>query len=344
MSKIRFSVYKSLQLLVAALICATCFAQHPSEVQMLTAANQHFEALVANQKLPERRETIESAAAAARSAWALSLPEIARAEFDLALRLGGENKLDPVDRARILFSRGIIEFQEGKPELAALFSERAYNDLEIAGPLRSQVLSLWGESLFKMENYSAAEEKYTQAIEESEASDLSDLHFLLGRCLLKLGRFRESREHFEAISINDQRSPEAIRELARLALDDGDPEAVIFWLSKGRELYENNFVDSWVDYALVRAATQNGDKELVRKVRSNARQRFAPSDSWLVLLEATAENFEWNGNRSERVRSSQDTDTEVAKKSNELLVEPNPVDSADQVMGSYGSVEGGADQ
>lgn len=272
------------------------YAQHPSEIQALAASGEHFEALIAAEKMPERKDTPESAAATARSAWALSLPTLARNEFDRALLLGNNGAtLTNVDQARIHLSRAILEYQEGKYEIAALYAERAANKIDLAGPLRAQAWSLWGESLFKLGKFTQAEENYRKALEEAEGTDIGELNFLLGKTLRQLGRYDEARQSLESVPMNHDRSPEAIRELAELALEGGKYESAIFWLQKGRELYQTSFIDSWVDFALTRAAVATGNRELVRATRRSALQRFPASDSWVVLLEASAENFEWGG-------------------------------------------------
>ena len=50
---------------------------------------------------------------------------------------------------------------------------------------------------------------------------------------------------------------------------------------------------SWGDYGLVEAALARGDIEEARRVTDMAQKQFPPSDSWLVLMQASLELAEW---------------------------------------------------
>jgi hypothetical protein len=78
-----------------------------------------------------------------------------------------------------------------------------------------------------------------------------------------------------------------------IALDTGKMKSASFWLKKGRAEYPDSFLDSWVDYALLRIAMSENDQVAVREVRAAATKKYPPSDPWLNLLQAAAEGFEW---------------------------------------------------
>jgi hypothetical protein len=84
-----------------------------------------------------------------------------------------------------------------------------------------------------------------------------------------------------------------VRSLGEIALETGDYAAAGFWLRRGREEYPDRFLDSWVDYALVRVAAHDGATDEVREIRTRAEAAYAPSDGWLTLLVAESEAYEW---------------------------------------------------
>lgn len=265
-------------------------AQHPIDVQRLTAKGSHLEALKAYQKLPKRRTTTEASVSAAKSAWALGLPDMAIEEFDRALK---DETLPAEQRALILLSKGIIEFQEGRFQLATVYADRASKILRDPSSLRGRVWLLWGESLFRQKQYPAAEDRYIKALSEVRAEELPSANYYLGVCRLNLGRPEDAKNNFESIPLDSEHAPSAVRFLAQISLDAGLTPRASFWLSTGREQFPESFLDSWVDYALVRIAIEDGDIKRVRTLREQAMGKYAPSDHWLNLLEAAAEAFEW---------------------------------------------------
>lgn len=265
-------------------------AEHPIDVQRLAAKGDYMKALSTYDSMPERRRTTYSSIAAARSAWALGLTNRAVEEFERVLQ---DNSVSKVDRGRVLLSRGIIEFQEGRYPTAAVFADRSARELEQPSSLRAKVWLLWGQSLMRMASWAPAEEKALKALEEGSDEDLGEIHYTIGVVQQMLGRNTEARQHFEKVPLEHERTPLAIRNLAEIALEDGRYEDVLFWLDKGRKDYSDNFLDSWVDYTAVEAAIGMDDVEKVRSVRAEAARQFPPSDKWFNLIEAAAEGYEW---------------------------------------------------
>ncbi|MCO6431759.1 MAG: tetratricopeptide repeat protein [Deltaproteobacteria bacterium] len=277
-------------LIFGVLLTAPANAQHPIDVQRLSAKGEHFDALVAYQKLPKRRTTSEAVNAAARSAWALSLPKLAIEEFDKVLQ---DKNLDQVERARVYLSRGIIEFQEDRFQVAQLYAEKSLALLDEPSPLRSKVWFLWGESLERLGQYGPAEEKYAKALEESLKEEKGDIYFSLGSCQLRLGKFEKARENFEQVPLRHDKTDIAMRRLAQLALQAGQHEQAEFWLIKGRSDYPESFLDSWVDYAMLKIAIKKNDRQQAEEVTERARKQYPPSDPWLVLLESVYAQYRW---------------------------------------------------
>lgn len=265
-------------------------AQHSIDVQRLAAAGDHFEALTTFDELPRRRRTTAARIAAARSAWALGLADRALNEYGRALQ---DHAISDRQQAQILLSRGIIEFQEGRYQVAILQAEKVIELLPEGSTLRANAWLLWGESLVRLSSYGAAEQKYLEALQEASTALLPDIHYLLGECRIRLGKLEDARENFEHVPLEHARTAEAIRRLAELALKGEEYEHAAFWLEKGRSEHPDSFLDSWVDYALVRVAIAQNDRKRVRELRSAASKKYPPSDYWFTLLDAAAEQHEW---------------------------------------------------
>lgn len=269
---------------------ASLLAQHPVEVERQAANAEYFQSLVTYDKLPRRRTTTSAILAAARSAWGLSLPERAGEELEAALR---DPNLDSTERGRIHLTRGIIEFQEGRYQVAALYAQKAAETADESATLRSRSMLLWAEALSELQSYGLADEKYKAAAEAAAVEDQPEIAFGHGSALFALGRYDEARLAFEKVPLGHERTADAIKHLARIALDTGRTASAEFWLNKGRAEYPDSFLDSWVDYALVRVAIEQKDHSKVKLIRETAAGRYPPSDFWVSLMNAAAEAFEW---------------------------------------------------
>lgn len=288
-----FSRRLKFSMLISLLILCTnirVLAQHPIDVQRLTAEGEYLKALSVYDALPDRRKTTYAIISAGRSAWALGLYNRAIGEFEKALQ---DETLEKVDRARILLSRGIIEFQEDRYPTAALFADRASQELDQPSILRAKVWLLWGQALQKMNAAAPAEEKLKKALEEASDEDLGEVHYSFGLAEEALGKNKEAKDHFERVPLDHEKTPLAIRHLASISIQDGRYSDALFWLEKGRKDFRDSFLDSWVDYTQVQAAIGLNDVERVRSIRIDAGKQYPPSDKWYNLLEAAAESFEW---------------------------------------------------
>ena len=276
--------------LTLLLLAIPVSAQHPVEIQKKTAEGDHFRALVDFDKLPKRRRTVDSRLAAAKSSWALGLVNRAAEEYDSLLR---ETDLSNIERAKILISRGIIELQESRHEVASVYAEKAVKKLEKASPLRSRAWLLWGQSLYDAKAYGSSCQKFANALEEALPTERPEIEFRMGKCERRLGKYKEAVEHFQNIPIHHPNTPEAVKNLAHVSLELKQYDQAAFWLAKGRQEFPNKFLDSWVDYALMQVAIHENDTEKVISLRKEAKEKYPPSDAWYALLDAAAEAYEW---------------------------------------------------
>jgi tetratricopeptide (TPR) repeat protein len=265
-------------------------ADHPVDVQRLSAEGEHFKALEVYEMLPDRRLEKDTHVAAAKSAWALGLTRKAADLFDSVLR---GDELDVDERSRLTLSRGIIEYQEERYQEAALFAEKAASYLPEKAPLRGRALLLWGQSLLKAQQYSTAEEKLWRALAEVTPGDRPDVAMSLGAAQLKLGKLSDAERTLKGIPTDHPAAPEAVRLLASISMQMEQNDRARFWFEKGRLDYSDAFVDSWVDYGQLSLALKNGDLPRARKVFELAQKRLPPSDAWLIVMQASLEQAEW---------------------------------------------------
>jgi len=279
------------------LFVASAQAQHPVEVQKQAASGDYMAALATFKRMPSRVATTASAVAAAKSAWSLGLAEIAKEEFDHALNIASiKNDISDSEKARIIFSRGIVEFQDQNYQSSIVYAEKAVELVSEVGPLRSEINTLWAESLLKLNKQNLAELKLLEALNGVRAESKGDLHFLLATCQMQLGKLDQAKKNFESIPLRHLKGPIAIRGLANIAFETDKYEESIFWLNKGRQEFEDAFLDSWVDYALVKSYGELQDLDKLKETYDGAIGRYAPSDSWLILLQAIAEQYLWQSN------------------------------------------------
>ena len=268
----------------------TVCAQHPIEVQRLQVEGKFMESLLEYGRIPKRRVTVDAIVGAGKSAWALGLPQRALQEFEAALAKRG---LDSVGRAEVVLSQGIIHFQEGDFEVATIYAERSLSMLSPPHGLRSRALLLWAQALARLGRNAEAEQRYQEAVDESSVGERHNALFGLGTVRLTLGKTKEAREAFELIPAASDHAAEAVRRLAEIELKDRNFQRAYQWLTKGQREHAQFFLDSWVQYALVRCAVAQEDATLVADLKRVANDRFPPSDGWITLLNAEAEAFLW---------------------------------------------------
>lgn len=265
-------------------------AQHPAEVQKLSADGEHMKALAMFELLPNKKLMTETRIAAAKSAWALGLNRQAAEGFDSVLR---DPSISQDIRTRLILSRGVIEYQEERYQEAALYAEKAITYMRESVPLRGRAYLLWGQSLLRTGAYVSAHEKFEKALSDVQPQDRPEAHFALGLVELKLSRYADAQKNLEAIPMDHPRTPVAVRMLAGISLETHQYDRVTFWVEKGKVDYPEAFVDSWGDYGLVQAAIARGDLDEARRVTDIAQKQFPASDSWIILMQASLEVAEW---------------------------------------------------
>lgn len=279
-----------LAVIQALMTPALAVAQHAAEVQQLSADGEHMKALAMYELLPNKKLITETRIAAAKSAWALGLNRQAALGFDAVLR---DPSISQDIRTRLILSRGVIEYQEERYQEAALYAEKAISYMRDSVPLRGRAYLLWGQSLLRTGAYVSAHEKFEKALGDVQPQDRPEAHFALGLVDLKLARYAEAQKNLEAIPMDHPRTPVAVRMLAGISLETHQYDRVKFWVEKGKIDHPEAFVDSWGDYGLVQAAIARGDLDEARRVTEIAQKQFSPSDSWIILMQASLEVAEW---------------------------------------------------
>lgn len=319
-----------------SLLAESLGGKTPSDLQRLVAAGDYVKALVTFEQMPQRTLTTDARVSAARSAWALGLPDEALSEFDRVLR---DNSLDALARARVLVSKSTIQLQEGRHLVASVLAEEAVKLLDSAAPpggepVHANALALWAESLSRLGQHAQAANKFEAALDLAQTEQAPEFRFLAGETNLTLGRDADARAQFEQIPLQHERAPEALRHLAELALRERDGARALLWLRRARAEFPDQFLDGWVDYALLQAAALVQDAQSVRAIREEVRQRYAPSDQWRILVEAAAEEIEWRAQKPEQQTTFAAT----------LVVQAPPVPKAsttESKMGNEMNVGGG---
>lgn len=290
----RISVtYALLAMVVSAPL--PCAAQHPVDVQKLSAEGEHFKALTLFELLPTKKVGTDTRIFVAKSAWALGLNRQAGELFDVVLR---DETISHEMRARVTLSRGAIEYQEGRYQEASLYAEKAVSLLHESSPLRGRAYLLWGQALVRAGAYGTAGEKLAAALVEADTEDKPEINFTLATVEMRLGKYTLAEKNLRAIPLDHDKTPVAVRMLAAISLETQSYERARFWIERGKTDFPEGFIDSWADYGLVRATLAVGDMPKAREIVEQATKQFAPSDSWLILMQAALEESEWERQRS----------------------------------------------
>jgi tetratricopeptide (TPR) repeat protein len=276
-----------------------CDAQHPVDVQKLSAEGEHFKALTLFELLPSKKVGADTRLFVAKSAWALGLNRQAGELFDAVLR---DEAISPEMRARVTLSRGAIEYQEGRYQEASLYAEKAISFLHEPSPLRGRGYLLWGQALVRAGSFGTAEEKLKAALNDADTEDKPEIHFTLARVEMRLGKHPSAEKNLRAIPLDHEKTPFAVRMLASIAIETQLYERARFWIERGKKDFPEGFIDSWADYGLVRASLAEGDMLKAREIVEQAGKQFAPSDSWLILMQAALEESEWERQQSLEAR------------------------------------------
>lgn len=258
-----------------------------SEIVELSREGRHFEAVVQSMDtghLP----TVSDKLAAAKSAWALGLVDVARSYWDDAL---AHRDFRDSERSRAVLARAIMELQEGNHEEARAFAEAEAMRLS-PSDLRAQFWLLIAEALKGQGANSLSEQYYKRALEEGGKETADEASYLLGECQYALGLVNDSRYSFASIETRSKFTAEALRRLAEIDLAQRNFNGVLVWVEEARDGYPSDFNDGWTSYAKVTALIETNELEQARKELERYLTKNSDKDNWFALAQAALEAAE----------------------------------------------------
>ncbi len=248
----------------------------------LSKRGEHFEAL---RKYYEGKDFVFSLTDtifAARSAWALGLPQQAREIWD---QVFANSALANPERVREILARSIMELQEGNYETSRSLAEEAVYDLE-SSDARSQLFLVIAESLNDQGTLKRAESFYQKAALEGSKSSRGEAQFLLGQCQLKQGLAEQARYSFTAVPTESSFAPGALRKLSEIDLQEKEYESVLTWIEEGEERYPSEFDEASIYHAKITALLELGRFDQAQQALEKLRSRYSENNSWFILAHA----------------------------------------------------------
>lgn len=161
-----------------------------AEITRLAKQGRHLEAVRAWLALDKADRSDELKVYVAESAWAVGDVWLARSLWD---ELESDVEIDSIDRARILLSRGVMEFQENSLSIALDYAERAEKLLE-PSELQAQVQLLAAEVLKEQGNTDEALLKLQDIEDHCERETAAEAKLMEGQLLLKQGQYQAARK------------------------------------------------------------------------------------------------------------------------------------------------------
>ncbi len=268
------------------------FSEHPIDVQKNAHNKEYYKAMISFEKLPKQKANKDVLLSAAQSAWALSLPDTATTLFDKVLN---DEKLTKDEKSKIYLYKGIIEFQEEKYSTAKIYAEKSLM-LASKDEFKSPAYKLLGDSLFKLKQYSNAKSQYKKALSYASEEEKSNINYQLGVTCFYLGDFENSKNYFSKVSLDNEDAPFAIRLLIKIALEENDFSSLKKWLDVATSEFPDEFLDSYIEYAKIKLAINEKNKQVANKTLQEAMEKFPQSDPWINLAMASYEAFLWERN------------------------------------------------
>ena len=283
-----FSIYALTCAFLNFVLTSVSYAEHPTVIERLFLDEKYFEALVSYKKLPERQRTSRVVDIGIQSAWALGLNQEALSEINyLVERFPKKVEKD----ARFALTQAIILFQEGELTRASEVVSHMLHSDSLKRTIRGEALLLLGHIAYKKANYEHTNTYVSEALSLLAPDSRADAHLLLGLSFFEIEDYQRSRQHLIELPPEHNEAGRAIKLLSKLAILRSDFNAASAWLKEGQRLFPSIFVDSWVDYALVRIAIARQDREGIFKLLKKAQEKYPPSDVWMSLLESTVEIY-----------------------------------------------------
>ncbi len=248
------------------------------------ALGSHFRAMIALLE-SEAEPTLADKLAGAESAWALGLINRAR---NLWIDILAQRGFQGQERYRAMLGRAILELQEGQYEEARSIAEQAAAQI---GPsdIRAQLWLVVAEALKEQQAYSVAESYYKKAIEEGGREVKNEARYLLGESQIKLGMMNEARYAFTGVESSSSFTPQALRRLIEIDLQQRNYEGALTWITEGRESFPTEFRDGQISYAMVTALCELNRQEEALKEVEDLKVRHSVEHPWFVIASAAVE-------------------------------------------------------
>lgn len=219
----------------------------------------------------------------AKSAWALGLVNEARAIWDEVL---SHRECQGTERARALFARSLLEYQEGNFDLARTTAEDGASLLPESA-LRGELWFVVGESLVGGEFWSLAEPYYEKALREASKERKQETLLRLAMVRDKLGRIKDARKTLIQIELTSDMTPKALHELLTIDAKANNSGGVRTWINEGRMGYPSQFNDPEVNYLLISALLKD---DMVHEASAELKKSIdASNDSNVWNILSTAE-------------------------------------------------------
>ena len=257
-------------------------------VTALSRRGKHLEAIAQYRNLAEDQITLAEKIAAAHSAWAAGIIDLSR---DLWNGILAQREFKGIERQRAVLSLAILELQENNPERARFLAEQSLSEVQTSD-LKTQFLLLIGESLTEQGAHSKAENYYQEAVTTSNDVIRSEAKFLYGKNQLALGRIDSARKAFTEVETASDNAPEALFNLIKIDLDQGQYNGVLTWIKEGREEFPMQFEDSWVRYAYIVALANTKQLTKCAEEVSNFKTRYSDQNPWFILAQSEYEGRE----------------------------------------------------
>ncbi|MCC6933492.1 MAG: hypothetical protein IT292_09590 [Deltaproteobacteria bacterium] len=262
-----------------------------SSLEGVTALNRrgkHLEAVAEFRKLSAEQNTLAVKIAAAQSAWAAGVVDLSR---DLWTEILANRDFKGIERHRAVLALAILELQENNPERARYLAEQVLPEVQTSD-LKAQLLLLIGESLTEQGLHSKAEGYYQEAAQVGNDVLRSEAKFLYGENQLSLGRTEGARKSFTEVETASEYAPQALFQLIKIDLDQGQYNGVLTWIKEGREEFPMQFEDSWIRYANIIALANTKQLNQCVEELKTFKARYSDQDTWYVLANSEYEGKE----------------------------------------------------
>lgn len=245
---------------------------------------KYLPALLQYKKAADRR-TLSDLLYGAKSAWALSLVSEARAIWDEVL---AHKDCQGTERARVLLSKALLEYQEGYYDKARTNAEDGASLLP-ESELRGELWFVIGESLTSGEFWSLAEPYYEKALREANKERKQETLLRLAKVRERLGKLEEARKTLIQIELTSDITPRALQELLTIDAKSKNASGIRTWVSEGRSSYPSQFNDPQVNFLLISALLKDdmsaeASLELNKSISSSN-----DSNIWNILSNAELE-------------------------------------------------------